>query len=101
MDIRKKRLTYYCADCGDYTDTLHEVYHGYGKRQESIDNFFQVPLCMHCHNDYHVIANREQRGERVAYWLEWLGEKAEFNFNTGDLKAGKARRKERIMAAVI
>lgn len=45
--------TYYCAECGKPTSTLHEIVYGSLYRKLSIENNIQLPLCQICHHEAH------------------------------------------------
>jgi predicted nucleic acid-binding Zn ribbon protein len=53
MSLRKKNLTYECIECGNHTDTLHEIFYGTAGRKVCIDYALQVPLCTFHHNIAH------------------------------------------------
>ena len=48
-----EKKKYRCIGCEAWTETLHEIIHGHGRRELCVEYMIQVPVCIHCHNTAH------------------------------------------------
>ena len=52
--INKQDTAWYCIGCKTPTSTLHEIFFGSLRRNQSIEYNIQVPACVKCHVKFHA-----------------------------------------------